>query len=290
MAGYSLQHVNPGQQIKADTINSIIDAVGGDGWTSDGSWRRTTTGAVSGPGVPFQEASLAFKPGQWNVDPVTLKVHGAWLAVGEKTYGACLVFDDEQEDGQTVGPDFYHLIDFGRKAIEDGDFKGDYYLRVSNSILNDPDSVMPQEDLSADVFEFFSDENLDPENVMKHYYEIQVVKDDVKNGGESSLDDTHGINVDDCRYFKFFTIFGPKEGEKDEEGNQAKTLPPYDIRYYARSFAGGFGGDTAGFWKLRWMPTSDEDPAVGEWQIYMPLGCASIDGEPYFPKNETGVD
>lgn len=41
----------------------------------------------------------------------------------------------------------------------------------------------------------------------------------------------------------------------------------------------------------RWQCTSKTDKNQGEWQIYLPTGCATLDGNyVYFPKNENGKD
>ena len=41
---------------------------------------------------------------------------------------------------------------------------------------------------------------------------------------------------------------------------------------------------------LRWMNTSATDPDVGEWQIYLPRGCAVLNTDTYCPKNDIGTD
>lgn len=52
---------------------------------------------------------------------------------------------------------------------------------------------------------------------------------------------------------------------------------------------GGHGGLRP--FKLRWMPQDDEDQSKGEWQIYLPMGCADInEKDVYFPKNDIGTD
>lgn len=286
----TVEHVSPGQKIQASTINGLIDAVYGDQYTGTGHYRTTSNGVAVEPGVPLAYADLGISPDAWKVDPMTLKVTNAWLTIGEKSYGACLTKEEEKVDGKTV-IDFYHQIDFGKQALKDGDLQGDYYIRISNTFKDDPENAKKQEDDDKKMFEDFYSDNTDEENKVNHYYDIQVVKDTRKNGDDSSLEDDHGASSEDCVYFKFFTIYGPHEGEKDEEGKQAKTLPPYDIHYYTRSFGGGFGeGDGLRPWKLRWMPQNDEDPSQGEWQIYMPTGCASINDTAYYPKNEYGTD
>lgn len=40
---------------------------------------------------------------------------------------------------------------------------------------------------------------------------------------------------------------------------------------------------------VRWICTSKTDKDSGEWQIYLPMGCAILDGTyTYFPKNDSG--
>lgn len=296
MAEYNIQHVQSGQYITASTINNIIDAVSENGYSSDGNYQKTSNGVVIKDDIFLKYPDFHLEDGAWQVDPITLKIHNAWLTLGEKTYGACLTLDKEgttaPDDNETI--DLYHLIDFGTETLESGEYQGDYYIRVSNSLINTPEDVQTQEDDqdAKEIFDNLYTDNQDEENKLFHYYEIQVVKDTVKNGGTSSLDDDHSINPDDCIYFKFFTIYGPRDGEVDDDGNPAKTIPPFNIKYYARAFGGGLStGESLKPWKLRWMPQSDEDQSIGEWQIYMPMGCATINGKDfYFPKNSQGKD
>lgn len=286
----TIEHVEAGQNIKASTINSLIDAILGDSYSGVGHYRTTTSGVAIEPGIPLTYADLGIGPDAWKVDPMTLKVTNAWFTIGDKSYGACLTRYEETIDGKDT-IDYFHLIDFGKTAIENGEFQGDYYIRVSNTFVDDPESTQTQEDDDEELFNDFYNDNVDEENKVNHYYQIQVVKDARKNGDESSLEDDHDINPEDCVYFKFFTIYGPHDGEKDEEGNQAKTLPPYDIHYYTRSFGGGFGQESLKPFKLRWMPQDDDDQSKGEWQIYLPMGCATLnEKDVYFPKNDIGKD
>lgn len=283
----TIEHVEPGQNIKASTINGLIDAVYGDSYTGVGHYRTTTNGVAIEPGVPLSYTDLGIGPDAWKVDPMTLKVTNAWFTLGEKSYGACLTKQEETIDGKDT-IDYFHMIDFGKEAIEKGEFQGDYYIRISNSFVDDPESTQTQEDDDEELFNDFYDENMDEDNKVHHYYEIQVVKDKRKNGDDSSLEDDHGVDPEDCVYFKFFTIYGPHDGEKDEEGKQAKTLPPYDIHYYTRSFGGGFGEKDLRPWKLRWLSKGEND-TDGEWQVYLPIGCATINKtDIYYPANDVG--
>lgn len=285
-----IEHVQPGQTIKASTINTIIDAVREDSYVGIGNYRTTTSGVAVEPGAPLSYVDLGISPDAWKVDPFTLKVTNAWLTLGDKSYGACLTKQVDSIDGKDT-VDYFHMIDFGKTAVESGEFQGDYYIRVSNSFADDPESVQTQEDADAQLFTDFYSDNTDQQNKVSHYYEIQVVKDDRKNGGETSLEDAHGVDTENCVYYKFFTIYGPHEGEKDEDGSQAKTLPPYDIHYYTRSFGGGFSsGSGLKPFALRWMPKSVEDDTVGEWQVYLPKGCMQLDNFVCWPKNEMGTD
>lgn len=39
---------------------------------------------------------------------------------------------------------------------------------------------------------------------------------------------------------------------------------------------------------LRWQSTSKTDENEGEWQIYLPRGCAMLNNDIYWPKNDVG--
>lgn len=290
MSMKTIEHVHAGEKIRASTINNIIDATYSNGFTGVGNYRTSTTGIVHEYGDDLVNVNLKMEPDSWQVDPITLKITNAWLTVGEATYGACIT-RNEEKIGERTEIDFFHMIDFGKDTIDDGDYEGDYYIRISNSFIDDPDSTTTQEDLDKESFDDFYSDNVDEENKVNHYFEIQVVKDTVKNGGTSSLKEQHGIDVDDCVYFKFFTIYGPHDNEKDEQGKKLKAMPPYNIHYYTRSFGGGFGQkEKLKPWKTRWIQTG-KDESEGKWQAYLPIGCAVQNNTmPYYPANEVGED
>lgn len=41
---------------------------------------------------------------------------------------------------------------------------------------------------------------------------------------------------------------------------------------------------------LRWMSHSTTSEKTGEWQIFLPFGCATMDSEPVYPTNDVGTD
>lgn len=92
------------------------------------------------PGVPLSYVDLGIGPDAWKVDPMTLKVTNAWFTIGDKSYGACMSRNVEAIDGKDT-IDYFHMIDFGKKAIDSGEFQGDYYIRVSAAFADDPETV-----------------------------------------------------------------------------------------------------------------------------------------------------
>ena len=84
----------------------------------------------------------------------------AWLTLGDKSYGACLTKQVDTIDGKDT-VDYFHMIDFGKTAVDSGEFQGDYYIRISNSFANDPDSVQAQEEADAALFTDFYSDNTD---------------------------------------------------------------------------------------------------------------------------------
>ena len=286
-----MEHVKAGEAIRASTINEIIDGLGGQ-FSSDGSFLTTGKGVVLKDNSWYDVAS-GYSANPWNVDQYTLVVRNAYVQLGDKTLGAKLTEAEYELDGKTV-KDYYHLIDFGKKALEDEDFEGDYYIRIENSIIDDPESAQSQE--SEGEFDDLYTDNEDEENPIGHYKGIQVVKDDVKNGEDSAFDDETQPNPDDCTFFRFFTIHGPTEAEKSAgSGDPAftgKASAPYRITYYQRGIGSGTSGSktTLRPFALRWQRTSKTDENAGEWQIYLPMGCVSVNGEPSTPSNDTGSD
>lgn len=93
--------------------------------------------------------------------------------------------------------------------------------------------------------------------------------------------------------------------------NIADNLPKYDnitngvytdcgngqviLQTFGSDKFGSIGGDDSVKelkpFQTRWQCTSKTDKNQGEWQIYLPSGCATLDGNyVYFPKNENGKD